>query len=120
VTGDERFDEVVPGDAIFTYPLVIKRGAKTKLVDVTAKFPDQIKAQIAEVRKQVDAGTASETTLATLIADLSRLGDTVGAKAVVDAAFDHNELNTKLAKELGQQLKTWGYVADPAAIGLGG
>ena len=105
-------------------------GTGTSLNVVTTQFPDWIRQDIVQQQSQWnDAGKlddaearveAGRAAAAAWIADLVMLGDFEGAKAVFNASQTRGDLkgDEGFGGQLGHDLKTWGYLSDPAVIGL--
>ncbi len=134
ITADERFKAFAGDEEVPLYPIVIKRGAKHKLIDVSAKYPgrirkDAVRFQDVVINQAPGVETADprdkarkasvHAALAALVADLVRLDDIAGAKAVVQQVKDRGDLSVDDASGIGGKLQEWGYLVDPAAVGLG-
>lgn len=128
---DARFTAAYGPYAATRVPIQIFRVEGTSFVDVTRQFPDWIKQDRDERAKdwqdsasfEADArGLAGRNAAAAWIADLLLLGDTAGAKAVVDASSARGDFAGDEGKwfpgQLGHDLKAWGYLTDPTSIGL--
>ena len=131
VSVDQRFVGAYGPYAVSRAPLQVFRLQDGEFTDVTREFPDWIKQDVTDKAKDwQDASTleadirglAGRTAAAAWIADLLLLGDTAAAKAVVDASAARGDFTGEEAKgftgQLGHDLKAWGYLADPTAIGL--
>lgn len=128
---DARFTGAYGPYAASRVPIQIFRVSGTEFVDVTREFPDWITQDRDDKAKDwQDAATleadiralAGRTAAAAWIADLLLLGDTAGAKAVVDASAARGDFagaeGTWFPGQLGHDLKAWGYLTDPTTIGL--
>lgn len=128
---DARFTGAYGPYAASRTPIQILRLSGTTFSDVTREFPDWIKQDRDEKAKDwqdaatLDAeirGLAGRTSAAAWIADLLLLGDVAGAKAVVDASAARGDFagteGSWFPGQLGHDLKAWGYLTDPATIGL--
>ncbi|MBJ7470574.1 MAG: hypothetical protein JHD16_04705 [Solirubrobacteraceae bacterium] len=112
-------------------PIQVMRLQGGTFVDVTREFPEWIKQDITDNAKawqdaatEDDAelrGVAGRSAAGAWIANLLQLGDTAGAKAVVEASAARGDFTGDGATfpgQLGHNLKVWGYLTDPVVIGL--
>lgn len=127
---DQRFTGAYSSYAASRSPLQIFRFQDGSYADVTREFPDWIKLDATDRAKDwQDAATEDQEFRAELgrsaaaawIADLALLGDYEAAKAVVKASSDRGDFagtGSDFPGQLGHDLKAWGYVPDPALVGL--
>ncbi|MBO9531849.1 MAG: hypothetical protein J7513_02625 [Solirubrobacteraceae bacterium] len=130
ITDDPRFTAAYTAYATSAQPIRIYSAEGGQLRDVTTQFPDWIRTDVKKW-EQAWQGATQETdpqivadigraAASAWIADLALLKDYDAAKAVYAAAQtrgDFAEVNG-FGGQLGHDLKAWGYVSDPALVGL--
>lgn len=130
IADDSRFTGAYTAYAGSAEPIRIFSLEGGLLKVVTTQFPDWIRQDVTQQETQwqesgklddpqavADAGRAAA---AAWIADLVLLGDYDAAKAVFAASQARGDLkgNEGFGGQLGHDLKAWGYLTDPAVIGL--
>lgn len=130
ITDDARFTGTYAAYAVSAAPIQILSMEGGQLQNVTTQFPEWIRKDVAEWQQRwqdiakendpvivADGGRAAA---AAWIADLVMLGQFDAAKAVYASAQARGDFAgyDGFGGQLGHDLKAWGYLSDPAVIGL--
>ncbi|MEH3055144.1 MAG: hypothetical protein PGN13_14290 [Patulibacter minatonensis] len=135
VSDDARFTGAYAAYAITASPIQILSLEGGRMADVTRQFPDDIRTDVTqwqtrwqEVGKEKEEAVRKDggrQAAAAWIADLLLLGDTDAAKAVYATASARGDFSNfpagpgvTFGSQFGHDLKAWGYLTDPAVIGL--
>lgn len=130
ITDDPRFTGAYSAYAVSASPIRIYSMEGGQLKAVTTQFPDWIRKDVTQweqrwqdIGKEQDAeivGQGGRAAVAAWVADLALLQEYDAAKAVLAAAQARGDFKDfpGFGGQLGHDLKAWGYLADPAAIGL--
>lgn len=130
VTDDPRFTGAYAAYAVSASPIRIYSMEGGQLKVVTTQFPDWIRQDLKQweqrwqdIAKDNDADIVAQggrAAVAAWVADLALLQQFDAAKAVLAAAQARGDFNDfpGFGGQLGHDLKAWGYLADPAVIGL--
>ncbi len=130
VTDDPRFTGTYAAYAVSASPIRIYSMEGGQLKVVTPQFPDWIRQDIKqweqrwqEIGKEKDADIVAmggRAAVAAWVADLVLLQQFDAAKAVLAAAQARGDFKDfpGFGGQLGHDLKAWGYLTDPALVGL--
>lgn len=130
ITDDPRFTGAYAAYAVSASPIRIYSMEGGQLKVVTTQFPDWIRQDVTQweqrwqdIAKEQDADIVAQggrAAVAAWVADLALLQQFDAAKAVLAAAEARGDFKDfpGFGGQLGHDLKAWGYLADPAAIGL--
>ncbi len=129
LTDDPRFTNLYASYAASANPIRIYSAEGGQLRDVTTQFPDWIRSDVTrwekvwnDAAKESDPQIVADlrtSSAAAWIADLALLGEYDAAKAVFAAAQARGDFTVpNFGGQLGHDLRRFGYVSDPALIGL--
>jgi hypothetical protein len=135
VSADDRFAYAYTAYAGSIPPIQIWSPATGAFTDVTRQFPDAIRADLVNISKfwdEAGGDTSSpqgvQSATGAWVAELALLGDYDGAKAVLAKTAAAGYLtggdtyafqdSKTFSGQLGHDLKAWGYLTDPALVGL--
>lgn len=130
ITDDPRFTGAYAAYAVSASPIRIFSMEGGQLKVVTTQFPDWIRQDVTqweqrwqEIGKETDPEIVAQggrAAVAAWVADLVLLQQFDAAKAVLAAAQARGDFKDApgFGGQLGHDLKAWGYLTDPAVIGL--